>query len=71
VHLNSAAARTASAAPGEPDLENFKGKISYMAPETIRGQPQDGRVDIFALGTVLWESLTGRRLFYGKDNLER
>jgi eukaryotic-like serine/threonine-protein kinase len=40
-----------------------KGKISYMAPEQLLGKPLDRRVDVFAAGVVLWETLAGRRLF--------
>ncbi|HEY0707038.1 MAG TPA: protein kinase [Polyangia bacterium] len=39
------------------------GKVSYMAPEQARGEPIDGRVDIYATGIILWELLTGRQLF--------
>ena len=45
----------------------IKGKVSYMAPEQFRLQDVDRRTDIFAAGVVLWESLTGRRLFDGQD----
>lgn len=41
----------------------IKGKIAYMAPEYLRGLPWDHRIDIWSLGIVLWELLTGRRLF--------
>ena len=41
----------------------LKGKLSYMAPEQARGEPVDGRADVFALGVVLWELCAGRRLF--------
>ncbi len=41
----------------------LKGKLAYMAPEQARGDPVDGRADVFALGVVLWELCAGRRLF--------
>ena len=48
----------------------FKGKLAYVAPERIRNEPLDGRVDLFGLGVVLWEMLAGKRLFRGKSELE-
>ncbi|MES1171767.1 MAG: serine/threonine-protein kinase [Bacteroidota bacterium] len=56
---------------GETAGSGFKGKLGYMAPERLRNQPQDGRVDLFSLGAVLWEMLTGRRLFGGKTDEDR
>ena len=40
-----------------------KGKLAYMAPEQLRGEQLDVRADIFAVGIVLWELLTGQLLF--------
>src|SRR5690606_35427902 len=40
-----------------------KGRFEYMSPEHASGLEVDHRTDIFALGVVLWESLSGRRLF--------
>ena len=48
----------------------IKGKVSYMAPEQLRGQPLNRRADIFALGVLLWELLAGRRRFEGMDDIE-
>jgi serine/threonine-protein kinase len=41
----------------------LKGKMAYMAPEQLMGQDVTRRMDIFAMGVVLWEMLSGRRLF--------
>lgn len=43
----------------------LRGKYRYMAPEQVSGQPVDHRADIFALGAVLFECLTGTALFEG------
>jgi len=40
----------------------FKGKVAFMAPEQVRGEPVDRRADLFAAGIVLWESATGKIL---------
>jgi eukaryotic-like serine/threonine-protein kinase len=60
--IASAAGRLHLTQPG-----NVKGKVSYMAPEQVDGRPLDRRADIYAVGVVLYETLTGQRPFTGED----
>jgi serine/threonine-protein kinase len=47
-----------------------KGKFSYLSPEAASGLEVDHRADIFAVGILLWEMLTGKRLFYGDTDYQ-
>jgi eukaryotic-like serine/threonine-protein kinase len=58
----------ASSQLAESDAGIIKGKFGYLAPETVLEQGVDQRVDIFALGIILWEMLAGRRLFLGDSD---
>jgi serine/threonine-protein kinase len=52
------------------DEHHLKGKIAYMSPEHIAGEPIDKRSDLYAAGILLWELLNGRRLFKSKNEDE-
>ncbi|MBZ0121580.1 MAG: serine/threonine protein kinase [Sandaracinaceae bacterium] len=47
-----------------------KGKLAYMSPEQLKGDPIDHRVDVFGLGIVLFELLSGQRLFLGPSDMD-
>src|SRR5262245_33397178 len=51
----------------EPGI--IKGKFSYLAPEAALGEEVDLRTDVFATGIILWEMITGQRLFMGDTDL--
>ena len=54
--------------PTEPGV--VMGTVGYMSPEQTRGEPADYRADIFALGAILYEMVTGERAFQGKSAVE-
>jgi serine/threonine-protein kinase len=47
----------------------LKGKMAYMPPEQIRSEAIDRRADVYAMGAVLWECLTARRLFPAENDV--
>ena len=59
------AARGACAAERGAGL--VEGKLGYLAPEQLRGEPVDARADLFGVGVILFELLSGRRLLEGQD----
>jgi len=49
----------------ETEIGVIKGKLRYMLPEQIAGEDVDRRADVFAVGVMLWEALSGTRLWKG------
>lgn len=47
-----------------------KGKLSYLAPEVTFGKPNTVQSDLFGVGSIVWETLTGERLFDGATDIE-
>ena len=61
--LSGAAATSAPTEAGATEPGAILGTAGYMSPEQVRGTPADTRSDIFSLGAVLYEMLTGQRAF--------
>ncbi len=60
-----------AAESGDTRAGMIKGKLSYLAPELLRGATASRASDLFQLGVLLFEGLTGRRLFDGPNDAGR
>jgi len=58
-----------AASPPVTEQGTIVGTFQYMSPEQVEGKELDSRSDIFALGAVLYEMVTGQRAFEGKSQL--
>jgi serine/threonine-protein kinase len=63
-------AETATLTPAGTVAGTVMGTMGYMSPEQLRGEPSDARSDIFALGCVLYEMLSGKAAFLRKTTAE-
>jgi eukaryotic-like serine/threonine-protein kinase len=69
--MSDGGAPTALAPPRvNTDPGTVLGTVGYMSPEQVRGQPSDHRSDIFSMGAVLYEMLSGKRVFTGDSAVE-
>jgi serine/threonine-protein kinase len=66
----SSASDTRSPTSGGTAAGMILGTIGYMSPEQVRGKPVDYRSDLFSLGAILFEMLTGRRAFQRDTAIE-
>jgi serine/threonine protein kinase len=70
VKLTDFGVARAMRADAEPLSTTVKGKLCYMSPEQARGQVLDGRSDLFSLGVVCYELLSGQRPFDGQSDAD-
>lgn len=56
-----------SGSGADPLLDTVRGTPGYVAPEIVAGRDVDARADVFSVGVVLWNALTGRKIFTGEN----
>jgi serine/threonine protein kinase len=62
-------AKATRASAEQTRVGHVKGKIAYLSPEQAMGKPLDARTDVFACGILLWELVTGARLFARSNDM--
>ncbi len=68
--VNFGIAKAVAATTSISQVGSLKGKVAYMSPEQAHGKTLDGRSDLFAVGVMMHELLTGNRLFTGATEPE-
>jgi serine/threonine protein kinase/Tol biopolymer transport system component len=66
----AATADATMTSPNQTSAGTVLGTAGYMSPEQVRGEAVDNRSDIFSLGTILYEMISGQRAFRGDSNVE-
>ncbi len=69
VDFGIAKATRSAIGPQQTQIGTVKGKLSYMSPEQAMGKAVDARSDVFACGILLWELVTGQRLFQRPNDM--
>jgi serine/threonine protein kinase len=70
-HTSTVAASALPTAPPLTEMGQVLGTVGYMAPEQVRGLAVDPRADLFALGAILYEMVSGRRAFHRRRRRKR
>jgi serine/threonine-protein kinase len=69
--LDFGIAKVMGASSGHTETGEIKGKVRYMAPEQMVGSSGvDRRADVFSVGVMLWEAVTGQRLWDGRTDVQ-
>src|ERR1700737_4064126 len=63
-------ATDAATLASQTDPGGVMGPVGYMSPEQVKGQTADPRSDLFSLGAILYEMVSGRRAFRGETSVE-
>lgn len=68
--LDFGVSRALEGAADQTVTKHLAGKAAYLSPEMVKGLPIDERSDLFSLGVIFYELLTGERLFKGQNDYE-